>query len=157
MVRKFFRLHDMYARPFEDSLLKIVEKNNKTIVKQFYKGKDVDTEGDTFRLIYHYAIEHSENHVSKMQNYVTLYGFTRTLTFISCILFWEIIILGFYKYYLCYQNSLLKYCFFIKFGLVTFAGFFITFFLYWDFNKFYRKFSMEAYLAAIVAINQSRN
>lgn len=88
LVRKVCRLHDMYARPFEESLLRIVEENEKRILEDFTID-DSDTTGDTFRLIYHYAIEYGSNHVSKMQNYVALYGFKRTLTFIGCLLFWE--------------------------------------------------------------------
>ena len=71
--RKVFRLHDIYARPFENNLLAIIKNNNKLIIDDFYKNVGTDTTGDTFRLIYHYAVEHSSNHVSKMQNYVALY------------------------------------------------------------------------------------
>ena len=154
IIRKLFRLHDTYARPFEDSLLRIIEDNNSKIINEFYKDNSINTEGDTFRLIYHYAIEHSSNHVSKMQNYVALYGFTRTLTFIGCILFWEWLSLDIYKF-----SILGIHLFFINFFtwgniLVVFLIFFFTFFLYWDFNKFYRKFSMEAYLGAVVAMNK---
>ena len=37
---------------------------------------------------------------------------------------------------------------------VLFFYFLFTFFLYWVFNKFYRIFSMEAYLGAVVAMNK---
>ena len=154
IVRKCFRLHDTYARPFEDSLLKIVEDNNSKIINEFYKDNSINTESDTFRLIYHYAIEHSSNHVSKMQNYVALYGFTRTLTFIGCILFWEWIGLDIYKFSELGIRLLFRNFFALKNIFVLFFIFFFTFFLYWDFNKFYRKFSMEAYLGAVVAMNK---
>lgn len=153
LVRKVCRLHDMYARPFENSLLMIVEENEKKILEK-YTTADSDSTGDTFRLIYHYAIEHSSNHLSKMQNYVALYGFTRTLTFIGCLLFWEWIILHVIKG--GRVNSLCMILTYKNF-LILFGIFFITFFLYWDFNKFFRKFSMEAYLGAIVSYNKENN
>ena len=151
LVRKVCKLHDTYARPFEDNLLKIIKDNSTEIVRNFSTDNSNNTEGDTFRLIYHYALEHSSNHVSKMQNYVALYGFTRTLTFVGCILFWEWTILS------IYNSSKVTFLLFLKDFLTIntllplFFIFFITFFLYWDFNKFYRKFSMEAYLGAVVA------
>lgn len=151
LARKIFRLHDLYARPFEDSLLVIVEKKCKKIIKKDFKNKKVDTTGDTFRIIYHYSIEKSINHINKMQNYVALYGFTRTLSFIGCIMFWECIMLILYKYIMIKDILMFSYLFFIRYGFILFLIFFITFFLYWDFNKFYRKFSMEAYLGAVVA------
>lgn len=48
IVRKCCRLHDTYARPFEDSLLKIVEDNNSKIINEFYKDNSINTEVDTF-------------------------------------------------------------------------------------------------------------
>lgn len=158
IVRKIFRLHDMYARPFEEKLLKIVEQNERIIVDTFSEESSEDTSGDIFRLIYHYALEYSSNHINKMQNYVALYGFTRTLTFIGCILFWEWIILNYHSFVLFQQAE--QYKVFIGFDLknfaILFSIFFITFFLYWDFNKFYRKFSIEAYLGAIVVKQKNK-
>lgn len=156
--RKVFRLHDIYARAFDKNLLEIIETNNKKIIESFYEKKETDTTGDTFRLIYHYAIEHSSNHINKMQNYVALYGFTRTLCFIGCLLFWEWFILNnnnFITIQRCMSSGIyismnFKNC------LVLFVIFFLTFFLYWDFNKFYRKFSMEAYLGAVVSYNKNK-
>lgn len=68
IVRKLCRLHDTYARPFEDSLLKIIEDNNSKNINEFYKDNSINTEDDTFRLIYHYAVEHSSKHL-KLQDY----------------------------------------------------------------------------------------
>lgn len=39
----------------------------------------------------YYAVENAPNHFSKMQNYVALYGFFRTLTPIAVLLFWVIV------------------------------------------------------------------
>lgn len=152
-VRKIFRLHDMYARSFDDNLMKVVEENTHEILLKFQKKSAIDTSGDTFRLIYHYACEISSNHISKMQNYVALYGFTRTLTFIGCLLFWEWIVLNWNSLIIIMKYNYCSFLFTINFKNfgILFMIIFLTFFLYWDFNKFYRKFSMEAYLGAIVA------
>ncbi len=47
---------------------------------------------DYTRIIYHYIYEHHDNHCKKIDNYVALYGFLRSLTLIFCFIFWIIII-----------------------------------------------------------------
>jgi hypothetical protein len=100
---------------------------------------------DYFRLIYHYANEHTKNHYAKMQNYVALYGFTRTMCFVSIIIFWAVVVVSisskaFNIYTLGYLTML--FC--------------ISSIMYFDFNKFYRRYTLEA-LMAFTAIYDSSN
>ena len=81
-------------------------------------------------------MEHAPNHLPKMQNYVALYGFLRTITFLSVVLFWAVII-----YSLCDAFSL---------GLsvrLILGGFVLSYILFMAFVKFYRRFSLEAMIA----------
>ncbi|ENM3183038.1 hypothetical protein AB7B43_003562, partial [Salmonella enterica subsp. enterica serovar Johannesburg] len=43
---------------------------------------------DLFRLAYHYVYEFSNQHQSKIQNYVALYGFCRNICLVFIITFW---------------------------------------------------------------------
>lgn len=47
---------------------------------------------DFFRFAYHFAVETAPNHYPKMQNYLAIYGFLRTMTLISVLFFWGAIL-----------------------------------------------------------------
>lgn len=97
-------------------------------------NNDTGVDGDSFRLIYHYAFENSEAHASKLQNYVALYGFTRNIAMIFVIVFWMLI--------------------FLKFGMDVGIGFtpiftsvVLAFVFYKGFVKFYKRYTLEAMMA----------
>jgi apolipoprotein N-acyltransferase len=81
-------------------------------------------------------------HQPKMQNYVALYGFLRTLTFLSILSFWLIFAswLG-GKLDFVYSICLLASTAFVS--LILFLGF----------VKFYRRFSLEVLMALSVIFN----
>lgn len=80
-----------------------------------------------------------------MQNYVALYGFTRTICFTSITLLWvlliQLLLFGYQGYMACYII-----------GLFVVSGV-----LYVDFNKLYRKFSLEALMAFSVIYDMDDN
>lgn len=95
------------------------------------------TKADNFLLIYHYTLEHSKNHSAKFNNYVALYGFSRSMSFIFVLNFWIIII----------------YQFFIKgvidmricLSILTVSLFSYIFYL--SYCKFLRRYSIEVIMA----------
>jgi len=146
LCRHLFRLYDQYARPFDNDLLCIVKTKIEKMLEKKYSNCNQECKNndkqDLFRLVYHYSIENAPNHVSKMQNYVALYGFIRTTTFIFVIFFWNLGI------NLIIQKMYIDIVLWIPLTII------VTFILYLDFNKFYRKFSMETYLAAITQFKE---
>jgi len=90
-------------------------------------------EKDYFRILYHYAIEKFPVHKAKMQNYVALYGFNRTVSLIFVIFFWISSIMMIKEIFIFYISTPI---------LVLFA-----FLMYLNFVKFYRKFTLETYMA----------
>ncbi|MCQ2582585.1 MAG: hypothetical protein MJ160_01645 [Treponema sp.] len=125
------------------------------IYKQFYKNEKDDTKkrdlkigdfgNDFFNIIYHFVLENAPNHISKIQNFVTLYGFTRTLCFTLICIFWIIIINGFGG------------TFSWSITILLLSLFIIISFLYLAFNKFYRKFSAEVYYAFVTIQFEDKN
>jgi hypothetical protein len=91
---------------------------------------------DFFRFIYHYAVERAPNHLPKMQNYVAIYGFLRTITLISVFFFWGTI----------WHIAQLE-CFHWAFVGISVGVSFLSFIFYMSFIKFYRRFSLEAFMA----------
>lgn len=96
-------------------------------------------EENYFLLAYHYAVENSDNHLPKLQNYVALFGFSRTLTFLFLSLFWFIFI------YAISFNQLNQHTYLLMTSLSI-----TTYIFYLNFIKFYRRFSLEALMALSV-------
>jgi hypothetical protein len=95
-------------------------------------------DGDYLRLLYHFIFENSERHSGKLQNYVALYGLTRNVSFVFVVLFWGAV----YSHLFITQLNI---------GLVhifSFAALSYTFYI--GFVKFYRRYSLEAVMAASV-------
>lgn len=94
-------------------------------------------DGDAFRLIYHFAYENSEQHANKLQNYVALYGFTRNLSMATLTLFW---LLAYLKFT---QNTAIGYLPLLCLAILSLV-------FYKGFVKFYRRYSLEAMMAACI-------
>lgn len=106
-------------------------------------GMDDETgvDGDSFRLIYHYSFENSDSHASKLQNYVALYGFTRNIAMIFVIVFWALIFL--------------KLKLGIGIGYIPIVtSVILAFVFYKGFVKFYKRYTLEAMMAACAIITK---
>ncbi len=95
-------------------------------------------DGDYLRLLYHFIFENSERHSGKLQNYVALYGLTRNVSFVFVVLFWVAV---YSHLFLTQLNIGLLHIF-------SFATLSYTFYI--GFVKFYRRYSLEAVMAASV-------
>jgi len=142
-IRQILKLENYLKKPLDNLLVELIKKSVLQYVLSNYDLSKVPTkktneERDFFRIIYHYTLENAPNHRSKMQNYVALYGFTRTMSLSIVLLFWVelffLIKLGF-----SFRNSVL-------FG----SSFMLSYVLYLDFNKFYRKYTLESLMAMLI-------
>ncbi|MFL7024231.1 hypothetical protein BCS58_07960 [Enterovibrio norvegicus] len=99
-------------------------------------------DGDYLRLLYHFIFENSERHSGKLQNYVALYGLTRNVSFVFIVLFWGAV----YSYLFAKQLNI---------GLVHIFSFgTLAYIFYIGFVKFYRRYSLEAVMAASVFLKK---
>jgi hypothetical protein len=138
----------LYARPLDPILAKLIQGKLTKLAKE-HSGltlKDIqDKDSDLFRFAYHYAVAHSQNHLLKMQNYVALYGFARTITMVMVLWFWIVPIVSFIN-----RFPLLN-------SIVTTAILFILSFIsFLNFMKFYRRFSLEVLMAISVMDLESK-
>lgn len=135
------KFRELYAKPLDKLLISIIWKKLFALMIE-HGGMKAPPEGskssnsDFFRYAYHYAVENAPNHLPKMQNYVALYGFLRTLTLLSVILFWAMV-------WHIRNLDLLAY----QAILWALLPALITYILYMSFVKFYRRFSLEALMA----------
>ncbi|EGR2026956.1 hypothetical protein [Vibrio cholerae] len=95
-------------------------------------------DGDYLRLLYHFVFENSERHAGKLQNYVALYGLTRNVSFVFIVLFWGAL----YSYFFATQFNIGQV------HIFSFAA--LAYIFYIGFIKFYRRYSLEAVMAASI-------
>ncbi|BBV49934.1 hypothetical protein [Citrobacter portucalensis] len=97
---------------------------------------------DLFRLAYHYVYEFSNQHRSKIQNYVALYGFCRNICLVFIITFWISFLTFICR--LVEGNSTF-------YSLVSvLLSFFFVYVFYVGFVKFYRRYTLEVLMAFAV-------
>lgn len=145
-------LRNQFSKRLDDILTEIIKTKVISLIQEQgeytnYNSTSLDRDHDFFRYVYHYVVQNSQSHLPKMQNYVALYGFLRTITLILIILTWVFLI------QMAHQLSI-KYILGCDIETVTFSA--LTFFSiasyfgYMAFMKFYRRFSLEALMALSV-------
>lgn len=147
ILGKMLRVPPLYPRSMNKLLREhMIDNVNRLLLRQNMITKDKlsrsEIPGDLFLYLYHFALENSENHKTKMQNYVALYGFTRQLSLIFVGSFWLSII-----EILSGDSSKVAY-------LVLGGSILLSYGFYLAFNKFYRRFSQEAIFGAVVSWNR---
>jgi hypothetical protein len=127
--------------------MKIIRDKKQTLIKhlgceniqEFGDIKDIDF----FRVILHYTYEHSKTHQSKMYNYVALYGFHRTICFLTVVLHWCILIHG----------IIFSDLFSIKCFILLFITGVLSYIFFMGFMKFYRRYTLEGFMT-LVALDE---
>ncbi len=134
------RFRFFYTRPLDEFLREVIrDKGEKLINKLHIRKQGLSTTRiDNFdfnRIFAHYTFENSKRHQGKLTNYVVLYGFLRSLTFICIILFW---------YSLIQSKNI------ITWNITVILGF-ISYVYFMAFMKFYRRYTLENLM--IIAID----
>lgn len=137
VIGKGFRFRAFYVNTLDSSLISIIQSR---LVRfnalHGYKinGKD----GDFFRIVWHYYYEKYPQHRVKFDNYVALYGFARSMSFLFCLFSWVSLISFF---------SVDNYSFSIYTPL--FLGLF-SFVFFLAFMKFYRRYTLEGLMCLVI-------
>ena len=141
-----FKFKEFYTRKLDDFLVETISKKGLILINKLLENIELDNKikglknYDFFRIFSHYTFEHSKNHQFRLVNYVVLYGFLRTMTLISIIIFW------YFVYIMTNQiNGLVNYFLLIIIGLISYA-FFMAF------MKFYRRYTLEGLM--LIAIDK---
>jgi len=144
LLGNLFRLRELYAKPLDSVLVKLIRSDVEELIKmksqKYLEPEDLKFGNvDFFRFVYHFCVEKANNHFPKIQNYVALYGLLRTMTLISVIFFW-------FSFYFLFSDTNITIFPLAFFGLLSYI-------LFLDFMKFYRRFSLEALMALSSIIN----
>lgn len=138
----FYKLYSReLTKELASPLWSMLEKSYKKIfsVDLSQLKNDYALQGDLFRLAYHYSYEHSSNHQPKIQNYVALYGFCRNVCLVFLLFFW----VAFVRLVI---NTLTDEMFGFNI-LSTLSMLLMTYVFYCGFVKFYRRFTLEVFMA----------
>lgn len=144
ILGKIVGMRELYAKKLDALLVDVLRKGIETLIYRHAGMENNEKYGsardlDFFRYAYHFAVENAPGHATKMQNYVALYGFLRTLTLIALITFWVI------------AWHIFSRSFEVVAAYLTLLGVSIlTYLLFMGFVKFYRRFSLEALMAMAV-------
>lgn len=142
-IAYIFDINGWIVRPLDDYLnttLKV--KEYRLANKLGIKHPDVNQECDYHRIVMHYVYLNVPNSQRKTDNYIALYGFLRSISFVLCVTFF-IIGLHAVSTINCRmpfdKDLLLVLAMFFTLAYITFLGF----------VKFYRRFTLENYMVLL--------
>ena len=140
ILGNIFGLRRHYTNSVDPKLKSIIVSRMQKF-KEFHNYSTNESKGkenDYFRPIWHYYYEKFGAHAVKLDNYVALYGFTRSMSFIFCLFSWLVFI---FKYYGTWNKE----------NLILIVGLAIlSYFFYLSFVKFYRRFTLEGFMCLII-------
>ena len=111
-------------------------------LKSFLKIND-DENMDNHRVIYHYEYEQQKVHAVKMDNYVALYGFLRSITLVfNCF--------SLYLIYIAILSFDVDYYADWKFIRLLLLSILVSYLFFMGFMKFYRRFTLESFMCLII-------
>lgn len=147
IIGGFLKAKDIYTKHLDDFLINIIRDKKQNLIKHLgcenMKEYGDKTNIDFFRVILHYTYEHSKTHQNKMYNYVALYGFHRTICFLSIILHWSILLHGIILWNLFSLKSL----------ILLFITGAVSYIFFMGFMKFYRRYTLEGFMT-LVALDE---
>lgn len=142
-----FKFNNIISAALDEQLQCAVKRCICNNLRENYKIYSIckDTELDFLRILYHEIVRSGDKHFNKLQNYVALYGFSRTIALVLVIAFY-------FSIYRLYKYSLWN----INFIIFIFLLWVSSILLYYSYNKFSKKYTLEVLMAYLV-MNKSKN
>lgn len=111
---------------------------------------DVNSKADYHRIVMHYVYLNIPQSQKKADNYVAIYGFLRAMTLIACL---------FSDYLLVTQVFAIDFSLPVNWQAIIMLVivFLLTNILYMGFVKFYRRFTLENYMALLTEKKKDGN
>jgi len=100
---------------------------------------------DFHRVVMHFVYLHMPQSQRKTDNYIALYGFLRTITLISCLIFDYLLCQQIHTIFTIGYNGVIN----ITAVVVLIVLFLICNILFMGFMKFYRRFTLENYMTLL--------
>lgn len=147
LIGKFLGVKYFFVKELDNHLITAIESNRELLAS--YLGVPLTEGSDYHRVVYHYEYEKLDHHAQKMDNYVALYGFLRSITLIcNCVCLWV-----FLKYVLSSLKYIADFTPDWKAIFLTLILTIITYIFFMGFMKFYRRFTLESLMCLIIDIS----
>lgn len=144
----FTGLNKFIVRPLDDYIRNSIKSKLNNLTSSLgIERPDVNSNADLHRIVMHYVFLNITNSQKKTENYVAIYGFLRAISLIGCI-YTDVII---YKGIMTIDFSLP-----IDWGAIFVISVMIAVcnILFMGFIKFYRRFTLENYMALLTEKTQ---
>lgn len=140
LILKIAGVEDFFVKTLDAYLKDIILSKRKALSKHLMLPDSSHYDKvDYHRVIYHYVYERADNQKQKMDNYVALYDFLRSITLIFVGIFMYVMVLGLKDF-----NKIGQYYWISLISLLV-----ITYLFYMAFFKFYRRFTLEAFMCLV--------
>lgn len=140
-----WKINEFIARPLDQSLREAITAKIRNLITSL-GIKRIGENEDFHRLIMHYALINIPESQQKVNNYIALYGFLRAMAMLACLLFDYLMV-----------KALLSINFDspADWPLIgcTSISFFMAYILFMGFVKFYRRTTLEDFMAIVVEKN----
>lgn len=134
-----------YTKKTDDYIIELVKKKGSILMQKIGAPSVKGLKNfDFHRIFSHYAYEYSKNHQSKLNNYVALYGFLRSLSAITILSFWLLLWHSYKSEMFITETS-------CALPILTLISL-ISYIFFMAFMKFYRRYSLEGLM--IIAIDK---
>lgn len=135
-LAKGLGLRHFFIKKLDSCLIENVKNTFMLLIRKKGFEGELKEDVDYHRVIYHYVYEYQKQHTFKLDNYVALYGFLRSITYIfNCV--------SLYFTYLWYDKPS-KDLF-----LLCLISYIVTYIFFMSFIKFYRRFTLETFMCLV--------
>lgn len=132
-------------KPLDRALIESINKVQKQLAIKLGMTEEKGDETDFHRVVMHYVYLHIEPCRRKTDNYIALYGFLRTMTLISCLIFDFLSIQQIDTIIRIGKTGVIN----STAVVVLIVLFFMCNVLFMGFMKFYRRFTLENYMTLL--------
>ena len=140
---QFLRLNDFVVRPLDNYVRNSIQCKLIQLSRVLkLDTPDVNSEADYHRIVMHYVYLNIPNCQRKADNYVAIYGFLRAMTLIACLYFDYLLILQLGTLDIHADVNWDAMLILLLMGLLCNV-------LFMGFVKFYRRFTLENYMALL--------
>ncbi|SDR65867.1 hypothetical protein [Christiangramia echinicola] len=150
LLGEFLNFKDFYTKRLDQFMIEMIKSKGVILLDKLGAPLTNSLRNyDFHRIFSHYVYENSKNHQAKMTNYVSLYGFLRSLSLISVIFFWY----SLYKLIVIYSQGITFNEFYdewkyLIYSFILLGGISYVFFM--AFMKFYRRYTLEALMLIVI-------
>lgn len=155
LLGKLLSITNFVVRPLDEYVRNsITNKLNRLSETLSLDRPDVNSDADYHRIVMHYVYLNIPNCQRKVDNYVAMYGFLRAIALIACLVFdYFLIDQAIYSYAIINKSGWDK-CSIDWTSVEMFVLMaFVANLLYMAFVKFYRRFTLENYMALLTEKN----